>query len=137
MNTNNYTKIMSEDFQTPNYNDAREQDIVFSQSVKAGKRIYYLDVKRSKRDDLFVTITESKKVVNNFNPTAPTYQKHKIFLYREDFEKFLESLQTVLDFVKTEQPVPLYEYPKKEDKFQEYKNSSEFKLPEFSIDEFE
>jgi hypothetical protein len=126
---------MSEKFKTPRNDDVREQDIVFSQSVKAGKRIYYLDVKRSKRDDLFITITESKKVVNNFNPSAPvTYQKHKIFLYREDFEKFLESLQTVVDFVKTEQPTPLYEYQKKEDNLQ---NDSEFKLPEFSIDEFE
>ena len=59
-----------------------EKDIVYSQAIKAGKRIYYLDVKRNKRDELFLSITESKKITTNESaePTF-TFEKHKIFLY--------------------------------------------------------
>ena len=66
-----------------------EKDIVYSQAIKAGKRIYYIDVKRNRRDELFLAITESKKIVQGEGPDAPfTLEKHKIFLYPEDFSKF-------------------------------------------------
>lgn len=95
-----------EDFKPKLRIDKREQEIVFSKSIKAGKRIYYLDVKKNKKDDLFVAITESKKVINGFDENAQvSYEKHKIFLYKEDFEKFLEGLHSVIDFIKEEKSI--------------------------------
>lgn len=63
--------------------------ILHSKVVKAGKRIYYFDVKASKNDDLYLTITESKKSIQN---GIPAIEKHKLFLYKEDFEKFSDAL---------------------------------------------
>ena len=78
-------------------NDFRED--VFSKAIRAGKRTYFFDVKATKNDDYFLTITESKRVFESegkFN-----YEKHKIFLYREDFEKFFEGLNETLQFIQT------------------------------------
>ena len=59
----------------------REKDIVYSEAVKAGKRIYYLDVKRNRKGELFLAITESKKIATGEGPDTPyTFEKHKIFL---------------------------------------------------------
>ena len=78
----------------------QEQDIIFSRAVKAGKRIYYLDVKRNRNQELFVAITESKKIVSpEGEGMPPTFEKHKIFLYQEDFGKFADALQDVMAFV--------------------------------------
>lgn len=91
--------------------DSKEKDIVYSESVKAGKRIYYLDVKQSRNGDRYISITESKKVVddkqfsNNTDTPHFSFEKHKIFLYKEDFEKFLEALTSVIGYVKTSQTV--------------------------------
>ena len=77
-----------------------EKDIVYSQSVKAGKRIYYLDVKRNKRDELFLSITESKKLVSGDGPEATfSFEKHKIFLYQEDFSKFIGALSQAISYI--------------------------------------
>ena len=84
----------------PSTNDKREQEIVFSRAIKTGKRIYYLDVKRTRTDDLFLAITESKKRVTGTDENAQvTFEKHKIFLYKEDFEKFTAALRDAIDFV--------------------------------------
>lgn len=66
---------------------------VFSKSVRAGKRTYFFDVKSTKGNDLYLTVTESKKVLNN---GRETFQKHKIFLYKEDFDKFKEGFEEAL-----------------------------------------
>ena len=77
---------------------------IILQAIKAGKRIYYLDVKKSRNEDLFLAITESKKKVVGYEVDAQvTYEKHKIFLYKEDFDKFLEGLEDVVSFIKKEQ----------------------------------
>lgn len=70
-----------------------DRDLIHSESVKAGKRIYYFDVKQSRNGDRYLAITESKKIVTGpeENPTV-TFEKHKVFLYREDFEKFQDAL---------------------------------------------
>ena len=82
-----------------------EKDIVYSQAVKAGKRIYYLDVKRNKRGELFLSITESKKVMSGEGPDAPfTFEKHKIFLYQEDFSKFIGGLSKAIGYIHENQP---------------------------------
>lgn len=72
---------------------------VFSKTIRAGKRTYFFDVKETRKKDQFLTITESKK---RFHRDGHFYfEKHKIFLYKEDFEKFTEGLHEVLDFIKT------------------------------------
>lgn len=83
-----------------------EKDIVYSQAIKAGKRIYYLDVKRNKRDELFLSITESKKIISG-EGTEPTFtfEKHKIFLYQEDFSKFIGGLSQAIGYIHNHQPV--------------------------------
>lgn len=75
------------------------RDDVFSCSVRAGKRTYFFDVKSTRGNDLFMTITESKRsgVDNNGNFS---FEKHKIFLYKEDFEKFMGGLQESFDHIK-------------------------------------
>lgn len=84
--------------------EKRDNDIIYSRAIKAGKRIYYLDVKKSRNDDLYLAITESKKKVMGQNDDVQvTYEKHKIFLYKEDFEKFVEELQDVIGFITKEQ----------------------------------
>lgn len=67
---------------------------VYSKVVRAGKRTYFFDVKSTKGNDLYITLTESKKTFNEDG--RDNYQKHKIFLYKEDFEKFKEGLEDVL-----------------------------------------
>ena len=67
---------------------------VYSKVVRAGKRTYFFDVKATKSDDLYLTITESKKTTID---GRESYQKHKIFLYKEDFEKFQEGLADALE----------------------------------------
>lgn len=77
---------------------AQDRDFVFSESVKAGKRIYYFDVKQSSTGENFVSITESKKVVDGGTPDAPhfTFEKHKVFLYKEDYRKFMNALKKAI-----------------------------------------
>ncbi|MBR5962774.1 MAG: DUF3276 family protein [Bacteroidaceae bacterium] len=83
----------------------RERDIVFTQAVRAGKRIYYLDVKRGKNDDLFLSITESKKIAVEGGEGAQfNFEKHKIFLYKEDFSKFITALSNAIRFIHEQQP---------------------------------
>jgi len=81
------------------FDDRKEPEIVYSKSVKAGKRIYYLDVKKARNEDLYLCITESKKKMGG-EDEAPLFEKHKIFLYKEDFAHFTESLEDVIKFVK-------------------------------------
>ena len=82
-----------------------EKDIVYSQSVKAGKRIYYLDVKRNKRGELFLSITESKKLISGEGADATfSFEKHKIFLYQEDFSKFIGALSQAIGYIHENQP---------------------------------
>jgi hypothetical protein len=81
----------------------RPGDDVYSKPVRAGKRTYFFDVKTTKGNDYYLTITESKRRVEKDGRFV--YDKHKIFLYKEDFEKFSEGLQEVVDFIKTKCPV--------------------------------
>lgn len=84
--------------------EKKDNEIIYSKAIKAGKRIYYLDVKKSRNEELFLAITESKKkVVGSEEETQVTYEKHKIFLYKEDFDKFIEGLEDVVNFIKREQ----------------------------------
>lgn len=81
------------------YGSDRSSDEVYSKPVRAGKRTYFFDVKSTKgNNDFYLTITESKKKMEHDGRF--TYDKHKIFLYKEDFEKFVEGLQETIDYIK-------------------------------------
>lgn len=77
------------------------QDI-YSKAVRAGKRTYFFDVKSTRQDEYYLTITESKRKFEDDG--HPVFEKHKIFLYREDFEKFMDSLKEIYDFIVQNQP---------------------------------
>ena len=74
-----------------------DKDLIFSESVKAGKRIYYFDIKQSRNGDRYIAITESKKINEGTieNPRI-VFEKHMIFLYKEDNEKFMDALGLTL-----------------------------------------
>jgi hypothetical protein len=80
-------------------------DIVFFKKVNAGKRIYYIDVKKNRQDDLFLTITESKKVFNDEKPEEAIFEKYKVFLYKEDFDKFLNALNESIAYIKEQSKI--------------------------------
>jgi hypothetical protein len=70
---------------------------IFTKRVRAGKRTYFFDVKATKSEkDYYITITESKRVGEE------EYEKHKVFLYKEDFEKFIDALSETVDFVRAQ-----------------------------------
>jgi hypothetical protein len=75
------------------------RDDVFSREVRAGKRKYFFDVKTTRGNDLFMTITESKR--SGFSDSGQaSYEKHKIFLYKEDFDKFIEGLEDTINHIR-------------------------------------
>ena len=79
--------------------DDYNSEDVYSKPVRAGKRTYFFDVKSTKGgNDFFLTITESKR--RNNPDGSYTYDKHKIFLYKEDFEKFSEGLEDAIAFIR-------------------------------------
>ena len=86
-------------YDNKNYNDnQRNNESVFSKKVKAGKRrTYFFDVKATRANDYFITITESKKRFED-----DSYSRHKMFLYKEDFNKFADALVETVNYVKTE-----------------------------------
>lgn len=79
--------------------DKKDKQEIFSKRVKAGKRTYFFDVKATRSNDYYLTITESKRKIreNGFS-----YEKHKLFLYKEDFAKFMDALESSVDHIKTE-----------------------------------
>lgn len=93
------------------FNESKGGEI-FSKAVKAGKRTYFFDVKETRGNEKYLTITESKRRFDNDSGKF-TYEKHKMFLYREDFEKFTKGLEGVITFIETgiipEEEVPVYE----------------------------
>jgi Protein of unknown function (DUF3276) len=79
-----------------------DREEIFSKVLKAGKRTYFFDVKNTRNEELYLTITESKKRIDDDGRFV--YDKHKIFLYREDFEDFVEYLNAVVGYVKKNSP---------------------------------
>jgi len=81
-------------------NRDRDREEIFSRSIRAGKRTYFFDVKATIGNEQYLTITESKRRFNNEQGKF-IYEKHKLFLYREDFEKFVNGLNDTIEFIKT------------------------------------
>lgn len=85
--------------------DGADNEILFSKTVKAGKRIYYIDVKRDRKGEYYLSMTESKRLKDaGCNSQQPTFEKHKIFLYREDLEKFMHAFNEAADYTKANAP---------------------------------
>ena len=95
---------------------------IYSQRVRAGKRTYFFDVKSTRSNDYYLTITESKR---RYKDDGYYYEKHKIFLYKEDFNKFVEALNGTVEHVKTEllPDVDFTQFDKKEEANAEKENS--------------
>jgi len=83
--------------------NGQDREEIFSKSVRAGKRTYFFDVKSTKGNDYYLTITESKKRFGDDGKFF--YEKHKLFLYKEDFEKFAEGLNEAVAHIKSISPV--------------------------------
>ncbi len=89
------------DCENQNIEGSRFREEIFSKVVRAGKRTYFFDVKTTRRDELYFTITESKK--KEASDGKFFYEKHKIFLYPEDFEKFSQGLSEVVEYINNNQ----------------------------------
>jgi len=96
---------MEEEFDKKDVQEKVERQEIFSKSLRAGKRTYFFDVKATRRNDYYLTITESKKRFNKDGRFH--YEKHKIFLYKEDFEAFVEYLEEVVSYIRTANPQPV------------------------------
>ena len=83
-----------------NENRGREREEIFSRPVRAGKRTYFFDVKATVGEEYYITITESKRRFNSEQGKF-FYEKHKLFLYKEDFDKFANGLSDVIEFIRT------------------------------------
>ncbi|HRH35713.1 MAG TPA: DUF3276 family protein [Catalimonadaceae bacterium] len=95
--------------------ERNDRSEIFGKRVRAGKRTYFFDLKPTRSDDFFLTITESKK---RFNPDGTfVFEKHKIFLYKEDFEKFIEAMHEAYDKVK--ELMPDYDFSKPSQPFED------------------
>lgn len=107
--------MYKEDFERQNFADRNSEDI-FSKPVRAGKRTYFFDVKTTKgNNDYYLTITESKR--RQEADGSFSFDKHKIFLYKEDFEKFQEGLQEAVRYITHDllHDQPIRQYTPRED----------------------
>ncbi|MFO8088113.1 MAG: DUF3276 family protein [Bacteroidales bacterium] len=77
---------------------------IYANAVRAGKRTYFFDVKETRKGEYYLTLTESKRRFNKEQGKF-FYEKHKLFLYKEDFEKFTNALEDVIAFIKDRQEV--------------------------------
>ena len=85
--------------------DGPGREEIHSKAVRAGKRTYFFDVKATRRNDYYLTITESKKRFNRDGKFF--YEKHKLFLYKEDFDKFADSLTEIIEYIRMANPQPI------------------------------
>ncbi len=92
--------MMEEGIEKNEGTEKKVREEIFSKAVRAGKRTYFFDVKATRRNDYYLTITESKKRFNREGRYF--FEKHKVFLYKEDFDKFVDGLTDVIDFIKSE-----------------------------------
>ena len=81
------------------FDHPQQRDAYFSKRIRAGKRTYYFDVKATRGNDYYLTITESKRKPGE-SEDRPMFEKHKIFLYKEDFEKFTDGFQEALSYIR-------------------------------------
>ena len=92
---------MASDF-IPRHDNEDTGEHICSKVVRAGKRTYFIDVKATRADDYYLTITESRKRVNADG--SASFSRHQIYLYKEDFGKFMEGLGEMINFIKEHKP---------------------------------
>ncbi len=116
----------------------KRRDEIFSKAVKAGKRTYFFDVKTTRGSDLYITLTESKKRFEK-DTNKFTYEKHKIFLYKEDFEKFVEGLNETIVKINELKEQGFIADPMPENHYSNgtHANESQFTENQYSSVEFE
>ena len=105
-------------------NKENDRAEIYSERVRAGKRTYFFDVKATRSNDYYLTITESKRKYNDDNFF---YEKHKIFLYKEDFNKFVKALNDTVNHVKDEllPEVDFDEFDKEQEMLEEIAEDSD------------
>ena len=106
-----------------NNNDMMEKEDIFSKVLRAGRRTYFFDVRSTKADDYYLTITESKKFTNDDGSFH--YKKHKIYIYKEDFAEFKEILGEMTDFIIKEKGDEVISDRHQKDFKKEYNSSTE------------
>ena len=116
-----------------NNNDMMEKEEIFSKVLRAGRRTYFFDVRATKADDYYLTITESKKFTNDDG--SYHYKKHKIYIYKEDFAEFKEILAEMTDYIISEKGDEVISERHQKDFKKEYNNEpsvteAELKSPE-------
>jgi len=94
--------------------DHQNREEIYSKVVRAGKRTYFFDVKATRKEDYYLTITESKKIFDQEGRFH--FEKHKLFLYKEDFDKFAEGFHDTIDFIKAAQGEAEQRHPAHDDK---------------------
>ena len=112
-----------------------EQEEIFSQVLRAGRRTYFFDVRSTKADDYYLTVTESKKFTHDDGSFH--YQKHKIYLYKEDFSEFNEMLKAATDFIVNEKGQEVISERHQKDYKKEEVASDEAKTESFTDVSFE
>ncbi|WP_372473029.1 PUR family DNA/RNA-binding protein [Capnocytophaga sp. ARDL2] len=110
-------------------NEFVEKEEIFSKVLRAGRRTYFFDVRSTKADDYYITITESKKFTEEDGSFH--FKKHKIYLYKEDFEAFKDILGKITDFIVTEKGEEVISERHQKDFKREYTNTSNFTNVEF------
>lgn len=114
MAKSNILPILAFDLTLKWQEQVEDREQIYSNRVRAGKRTYFFDVRATRANDYYLTITESRRQPQG---EGFTYEKHKIFLYKEDFDKFVEALKDTVDHVKTEllPDVDFSQYEEKEE----------------------
>lgn len=107
--------------------NGRMQDEIFSKVLRAGRRTYFFDVRATKAEDYYLTITESKKFTNQDGSFH--YKKHKIYLYKEDFDGFTENLQEMTKYILDEKGEEVISDRHQSDFNKEYSTVSEENQP--------
>jgi len=115
--------------------DKNQKDEIYTKVVRAGKRTYFFDVKATRKDDYYLTITESKKRLGKEGKVF--YEKHKIFLYKEDFDKFSNGLNDVVAFINIENGTTHVTAPSKETEAPVSKEKEPISTEEFTNIEFD
>ena len=117
-------------------NKDRDREEIFSRSVRAGKRTYFFDVKATAGNEQYLTITESKRRFSNEQGKF-IYEKHKLFLYKEDFDKFFRGLNDTIEFIRTgkipEMPFEDQEKNQSED-LKEVRSTSDLSFEDLSVE---
>ncbi|GAA4815568.1 PUR family DNA/RNA-binding protein [Litoribaculum gwangyangense] len=106
-----------------NNNDMMEKEEIFSKVLRAGRRTYFFDVRATKADDYYLTITESKKFTNDDG--SYHYKKHKIYIYKEDFTEFKDILAEMTDYIINEKGDEVISERHQKDFKKEYEDNSE------------